>query len=380
MITRQKLLTTGIPTLATATIVTAALLAGRSTEPAWDKPVDPPVEPVAQQGHEVDVVFAMDTTISMSGMIEGAKQTVWSIATHIKQVDPSADVHMGLVAYRDIGDDYVTKDFPLSGDLDAMFANLSSLRADGGNDIPEDVDAGLYDAVHKMPWRPGAKKMIFVVGDAEPATRGDVPAYTVTAANAANMGITVNAIRVGGSDLAKVAFARMAAVGGGDFSSTQENGNVQLAVTPYDAKMAELSRKIDSTAIIVGDDAARGAYAEKLSAGSAAAAPAMADRAAFYATKGAAPRDKADVIGGEGGTGALDGVAPGALPTELRALSKDELRAEVARRTAERESAQAEIAKLQAQRTDYLKTHAPAGPADAFDAEVNQAVEKAMKK
>ena len=245
---------------------------------------------------------------------------MWGIATHIKQVDPAADVHIGLVAYRDIGDDYVTKDFPLSSDLDAMFANLSSFRADGGNDIPEDVDAGLYDAVHKMAWRPGAKKIkcsssaTAEAGDAD----GDVPAYTVTAREAANMGIVVNAIRVGDSDNAKRAFAMMAQLGGGDFSSTQENGNVQTVATPYDAKMAELSRRIDSSAIIVGDDATRGAYEQKLSVGAAAPAPAMADRAEFYATKGAAPRDKADVVGGEGGVAALDGIAPGALPADLR--------------------------------------------------------------
>ena len=63
-----------------------------------------------------------------------------------------------------------------------MFAELSSYHAGGGGDTPEDVDAALYDAVHKMQWRDGAKKMIFLVGDAPPASRGEVPDVRATRA------------------------------------------------------------------------------------------------------------------------------------------------------------------------------------------------------
>src|SRR4051812_25385547 len=102
MLTRQKVVTYGIPTLAAATIaVAASLSAGQGAEPPMDKP---PVDTGTH--HAVDVVFAIDTTGSMGGLIESAKKTVWSIATHVKQIDPQADVRIGLVAYRDIGDDY----------------------------------------------------------------------------------------------------------------------------------------------------------------------------------------------------------------------------------------------------------------------------------
>ena len=57
----------------------------------------------------VEVAFVLDTTGSMGGLIEGAKRKIWSIATAIVDSNPDADIRMGLVAYRDIGDDYVTK-------------------------------------------------------------------------------------------------------------------------------------------------------------------------------------------------------------------------------------------------------------------------------
>jgi len=52
----------------------------------------------------VEVAFVLDTTGSMGGLIEGAKRKIWSIATAIVDTNPDADIRMGLVAYRDIGD------------------------------------------------------------------------------------------------------------------------------------------------------------------------------------------------------------------------------------------------------------------------------------
>src|ERR1700674_4029312 len=128
MIVRQRLVTYGIAASATATIALALWLrpwaTERVTKPPHDLTACDPCTPAT--GHRIDVVFAVDTTGSMGGLIDGAKRTVWSIATHIREIDKQADLHVGLVAYRDLGDEYVTRDFPLSGDLDAVFAELSS--------------------------------------------------------------------------------------------------------------------------------------------------------------------------------------------------------------------------------------------------------------
>src|SRR4051812_24770545 len=107
MPTRQRIVTYGVSTAAAATITVAALLQpwrGDRVDPvyvAYEVHTTPPAR------HLVDVVFAVDTTGSMGGLIEGAKRTVWSIATHIRNADPDADLRVGLIAYRDIGDDYV---------------------------------------------------------------------------------------------------------------------------------------------------------------------------------------------------------------------------------------------------------------------------------
>ena len=82
----------------------------------------------------VEVAFVLDTTGSMGGLIEGAKRKIWSIATAIVDSNPDADIRMGLVAYRDIGDDYVTKKIELTTDIQDLYASLLELKARGGGD------------------------------------------------------------------------------------------------------------------------------------------------------------------------------------------------------------------------------------------------------
>ncbi len=370
MIDRQRIATYGIATSAAATIALALWLkpwaSGALIEPA---------------GHRIDVVFAVDTTGSMGGLIDGAKRTVWSIATHVREIDPQADLHVGLVAYKDLGDVYVTKDFPLSGDLDAVFAELSTYRAEGGGDVPEDVDAALYDAVHNMQWRDGAKKMIFLVGDAPPASRGDVPRFEVSAREAGEQQIMLNTIRCGQAADTAQAWQQIAMLGKGEFSTIQQDGGVQQIATPYDAKLAELSRTIDTTAVIYGDTAVHAAYEAKMAAAATAPAPAKADRAAYFAAKPmvkGAGRVSEDIIGGFA-TGAIsvDKLDAEKLPEDLKGKSKDELATELAKRVAEREAAQQELATVAKQRADYLRSHGDAK--DGFDAKVKATVERELK-
>ena len=118
----------------------------------------------------VEVAFVLDTTGSMGGLIEGAKRKIWSIATAIVDSNPDADIRMGLVAYRDIGDDYVTKKIELTTDIQDLYASLLELKARGGGAWPESVNEALDIVVNKLQWTSGAdtRRIVFLVGDAPP--------------------------------------------------------------------------------------------------------------------------------------------------------------------------------------------------------------------
>ena len=97
----------------------------------------PPVDPISNERPRVEVVFVLDTTGSMGGLIKAAKEKIWSIATTLASAQPAPEIRMGLVAYRDRGDAYVTRVVDLSDDLDSLYSTLMDFQASGGGDGPE---------------------------------------------------------------------------------------------------------------------------------------------------------------------------------------------------------------------------------------------------
>ncbi len=115
--------------------------------------VTPPVGALSSRPPRIDVVFALDTTGSMGGLIDAAKEKIWSIAGTMASAQPAPEIRMGLIAYRDRGDAYVTRVLDLSQDLDSMYAALMDFKAAGGGDGPESVNEALHDAVNRISWR-----------------------------------------------------------------------------------------------------------------------------------------------------------------------------------------------------------------------------------
>ena len=69
---------------------------------------------MANEQSRIDVVFVLDTTGSMGGLIQAAREKIWSIATTMASAQSAPEIRMGLVAYRDRGDAYVTRVVDLS--------------------------------------------------------------------------------------------------------------------------------------------------------------------------------------------------------------------------------------------------------------------------
>lgn len=380
----KKLVTTVILTAAMGTAGVAALLSARSN--SGNVPISGTTEVIARPPAEtqlIDVVFALDTTGSMGGLLDGAKRTIFSIATQIKETNGNASLRIGLVAYRDVHDDYVTRVYPMTEDIDSIFADMSQLTAGGGGDLPEHVNKALSDAL-AMPWRDKAAKMIFLVGDAPPAAHGDVPDAEVLSAQAASRQITINTVRCGGNGQTEVSWRQIASLAGGEYSSIAQDGGVREIATPYDAEMAAISRRIDETTVIYGDEGDRARYGRKMGAAAAAPAATAASRADYYAKAkpGKASRDDKDLVGGlVEGKVAMESIEADKLPADLRAMSNEERNAALRAKAEERTKLQAELRTLSKKRTEYLAKEAPAGgAATGFDAEVSRTVEKTLSK
>jgi Mg-chelatase subunit ChlD len=235
-----------------------------AVNPIPGKPVRPvhlPVPPIDTQNNhrpKVEVVFALDTTGSMSGLIQAAKEKIWSIATTMAQAQPAPEIRMGLVAYRDRGDEYVTRVVDLSADLDTMYATLMDFRADGGGDGPESVNQALYDAVRNMSWSqdPKAYKVVFLVGDAPPhMDYADEEKYPEILSMAQNKNIVINTIQCGHESYTTGKWQHIAQLGQGNYFQVEQAGSAVAISTPYDAKLAKLSVKLDDTRLYYGSEA-----------------------------------------------------------------------------------------------------------------------------
>src|SRR5438874_516167 len=79
----------------------------------------------------IEVCFVLDTTGSMGGLIEGAKQKIWSIANEMISAKPTPELKLGLIGYRDRGDEYVVKSFRLTDDIDSIYGHLRDFKAEG---------------------------------------------------------------------------------------------------------------------------------------------------------------------------------------------------------------------------------------------------------
>jgi hypothetical protein len=118
----------------------------------------------------MDVAFCIDTTGSMQGEIDMVKKKTKDMVAKLSSGKPAPIVRVGLVAYRDIGDAYITKVFPFSDNIDQVVKDISSLQADGGGDGPEAVDRGIHAAVRELRWSKDqhTAKLLFLIGDAGP--------------------------------------------------------------------------------------------------------------------------------------------------------------------------------------------------------------------
>ena len=354
--------------------------------------VSPAIDPIALNNPapvRLEMVFVVDTTGSMSGLIEGAKQRIWGIVNQVMQ-DSHSSVHIGLVAYRDRGDAYVTQVLPLTDDLDKVYTTLMNYDADGGGDTEEDVRTALSAGLNKAGWSPAAdnlSQIIFLVGDAPPHDDYDDATDTlVTAGNAVQKGIIVNTIQCGIASQTTRVWQAIAQRGNGQYFAIAQSGGVQAITTPYDQELGTLANRLGSTFVAYGFGA--GADGEAKRAQVATEAAEVETRVALAAPSVAkaeramnkAMNSKAyvgDLLQNiENGSVKLDAVNPAELPADLQALSPAERQQEVEKRLAERRGIRGQILSLSKQRTAFIdaekKKHS--GSRDGFDEVVSRAL------
>ncbi len=354
---------------------------------AKNNPLDPPIQQHITARPKVDVVFVLDTTGSMTDLIQTAKEKIWSIATTMASAQQAPEIRIGLVAYRDRGDAYVTKVVDLSADLDSVYAALMDFEAEGGGDGPESVNKALYDAVHNMSWSQNeqAYQAIFLVGDAPPHMDYNEVRYPEIVASALDKGIVVNTIQCGDIPVTVGPWTQIASLSHGEFFQVEQAGGAVAFNTPFDKEIAELSAQLDDTRLYYGTEEEKEkmhgkvAATDKMHAGLSFAS--RARRAEFNASEGGRTNllgENELVAAIADGTVDLDELDANALPESLRAMAPAEQEAFVAELSEKREDLQRQIRDLSAERGGYIakKVDEAGGMKSSLDQKLYDAVKK----
>ncbi len=305
---------------------------------------------------QVDVVFCIDRSGSMSGVIETAKQKVWSIVTEIAKTRPTPVLRIGLIGYGSADQDI--KFFPLTDDLDKVYEHLLTFKVDMGGD--EWVGWAVKQATERMEWakEKGALRIIFMVGN-ETAMQGreDVT-YPKTVPEAIRRDITVNAIYAGrpqGEE--ERTWREVAKLADGAYTAIDISGGAITIETPMDKDLAALNERLNATYLPFGRKGMEGQQsqsrqdANSLSNGGTSNGAQRA-LAKCWTGYNCAAWDLVDASKEKDFK--LEEVKAEDLPKEMQSMKPEERRAHIEKKRAEREALQKQANELGVKRQKHI--------------------------
>jgi hypothetical protein len=350
--------------ISTSALLLFSLLTAQAQDQSQQNPIIKPICELPAAPVQMQVVFALDVTGSMGSLINAARDKIWSIANSLRQSNTQIDLEIGVVAYRDRGDQFVTKIIGLNTDIDQVFSELNALSASGGGDTPESVNQALKDAVNAIHWdqSPSTIRTIFLVGDCPPHMnyRKDVP-YQETCQLALSKDIVINTIQMGSNGSTRVIWQEIASLTRGEFNNTDMNVNQVAISTPFDEELKRKTMELEESKTYYGNQKIVEEQVQikeiKIQAASTMTVETAARRADYYSTSGydtdfyGSNEIITDIAAGDV---SLDDIEEADLPEHLQVIPVAERKEYLDTLVANRLEVQDEIESLIKQREVYI--------------------------
>ncbi|MCO4761717.1 MAG: VWA domain-containing protein [Myxococcales bacterium] len=196
---------------------------------------------------QYDIAVVVDTTASMAPVLKVLRNSLLSALKRLDAIGVKIDLKIGAVAYRDQGEDYLTKMLDMSGDLNAFLREMSALKASGGGDAEDALDQGLNVALTGLTWRRTSAKTLFILTDAppKPAIAGDIE-HTSSAIRAAALGIRVHSLAIEGhNERATLSLRQLSQMSRGWFFPIPKGAAASLEKTLANAMFGRLKAEVD---------------------------------------------------------------------------------------------------------------------------------------
>lgn len=323
-------------------------------------PLEQPVVEVELQPR-VQIAILLDTSSSMSGLIEQAKAQLWQIVNQFANARQYGKRPLLTVALYEYGkssipasEQYLRMILPLTDDLDKVSQELFALRTNGGQEYCGTV---IQAATGGLNWSTSNQdyKAIFIAGN-EPFTQGQVD-YNVACRAAIAKGIIVNTIFCGSHDTGiATQWKDGALLADGSYGSIDQNRSVVAIAAPQDKQLVELGQALNQTYVPWGAQGKAGLDNQREQDGNSLGLSRsnMAQRASTKAS--ANYRNyKWDLIDAlEAGKVELKQLETKDLPKAMRNMTVEQRAAYVKEQAAMRIELQKKIQKLTAARNKYV--------------------------
>ena len=159
----------------------------------------------------LDLAICLDCTASMWQELGAAQAGIDDLMLFVGDVVKS--LRVGIVAYRDRHDEFETRGWNFTSDVEQARRQLWMLSADGGGDGPEAVLPALRAALTQLNWRNDASKVLVLIGDAPPHIGTGTRCVQLAQRAHAAADLTTHVVQADGKDVKH--FPEIAEAGGG---------------------------------------------------------------------------------------------------------------------------------------------------------------------
>ena len=335
-----------------------------------------PVPPTKQ----IDLAICLDTSGSMSGLIESAKQKLWAIVNDFALVEPAPELRVALLTYGNDGHNpetgWVAMETPFTHDLDVVSQCLFALTTNGGTEYVGRV----LQKTMQLNWtrNPGALRLVVVAGN-ESANQDPMASFRAMCSDLVARDTVVNAIYCGSAeDNIAPGWREVARLGQGQFASIDHNRGTVVIKSPFDGRLGELSSALNSTYVPFGREGKKG-HLNQMEQDANASFLNSSAQAARARTK-ASPNyrnswDLVDAINRD--QLELSEVGIEDLPAEMKEMTDEDRETYLTEKEAERLDLQKQIAVLSEKRDAFLEEEMKRqsiDETDSFDFAIRQAI------
>ncbi|WP_178934715.1 vWA domain-containing protein [Oceaniferula marina] len=311
---------------------------------------------------KVQIAILLDTSGSMSGLIEQTKTQLWKMVNTFIGAKQNGQVPYVEVALYEYGKDslnaethWIRQIQPLTRDLDEISKQLFALKTNGGSEY---CGAVIRRATEDLKWDPSSQvyKAVFIAGN-EPFTQGPVKVEDAVK-DAIARGVIVNTIHCGDEQTGiNTGWKQGAMLADGKFLTIDHNRAVVHIEAPQDAEIVKLNASLNKTYIAYGRRGAEKKHEQAVQDNNAVAKASSGAVVQRAVSKGSSNYWNANwdlVDASKQKDFDISKLEKKDLPKEMQSMSVEERKQHVAKMAKERAEIQKQIQELNQKREVYV--------------------------